>query len=242
MFASLFLRRPGTFAPKPSPGPHKLRECIPLVIILRNRLKYALTRKEVLSIVMQRLVKIDGKARTDMNFPTGFMDVISIEKTGENFRILYDSKGRFILHRITDKEAAYKLCKVKRAQLGNKGIPYIATHDARTIRYPDPDIKVNDTVKIDIATGKVVDHVKLEIGSMVMVTGGRNTGRIGTLTHRDKHPGSFEIVHIRDANDKEFATRLGNIFVIGKNNRELISLPRGRGIKLTPVEAKLAAE
>merc|ERR1740125_53626 len=131
----------GTFAPKPSPGPHKLRECIPLVIILRNRLKYALTRKEVLSIVMQRLVKIDGKARTDMNFPTGFMDVISIEKTGENFRILYDSKGRFILHRITDKEAAYKLCKV------------------------------SDTVKIDIATGKVVDHVKLEIGSMVMVTG-----------------------------------------------------------------------
>merc|ERR1740125_38602 len=204
----------GTFAPKPSPGPHKLRECIPLVIILRNRLKYALTRKEVLSI----------------------------DKTGENFRILYDSKGRFILHRITDKEAAYKLCKVKRAQLGNKGIPYIATHDARTIRYPGPDIKVNDTVKIDIATGKVVDHVKLEIGSMVMVTGGRNTGRIGTLTHRDKHPGSFEIVHIRDANDKEFATRLGNIFVIGKNNRELISLPRGRGIKLTPVEAKLAAE
>ena len=28
-------------APKPSPGPHKTRECLPLVLILRNRLKCA---------------------------------------------------------------------------------------------------------------------------------------------------------------------------------------------------------
>jgi len=26
-------------APKPSPGPHKQRECLPLVLMLRNRLK-----------------------------------------------------------------------------------------------------------------------------------------------------------------------------------------------------------
>ena len=26
-------------APKPSPGPHKTRECLPLLLILRNRLK-----------------------------------------------------------------------------------------------------------------------------------------------------------------------------------------------------------
>lgn len=35
----------GVFAPKPSPGPHKQRECLPLCLILRNRLKYALTYK-----------------------------------------------------------------------------------------------------------------------------------------------------------------------------------------------------
>ena len=26
-------------APKPSPGPHKQRECLPLTVLLRNRLK-----------------------------------------------------------------------------------------------------------------------------------------------------------------------------------------------------------
>ena len=55
----------GVWAPRPSTGPHKLRECLPLIILLRNRLKYALTGKEVKYILMQRLVKVDGKARTD---------------------------------------------------------------------------------------------------------------------------------------------------------------------------------
>ena len=60
-------------APRPSPGPHKLRECLPLVVFLRNRLKYALNGREVTAIVKQRLIKVDGKVRTDETYPTGFM-------------------------------------------------------------------------------------------------------------------------------------------------------------------------
>jgi small subunit ribosomal protein S4e len=95
-------------------------------------LKYALNAREVNAILMQRLVKVDGKVRTDSTFPSGLMDVISIEKTGENFRLIYDTKGRFTVHRITEEEAQYKLGKVKRVQLGKGGIPYLVTHDART--------------------------------------------------------------------------------------------------------------
>ena len=103
-----------------------------MIIFLRNRLKYALNGNEVEAIVKQRLIKVDGKVRTDATFPTGLMDVISIEKTGENFRLIYDTKGRFTVHRITAEEAQYKLGKVKRVQLGKGGIPYLVTHDART--------------------------------------------------------------------------------------------------------------
>lgn len=81
---------------------------------------------------MQRHIKVDHKVRTDKTYPTGFMDVISIEKTGENFRLIYDTKGRFTVHRITTEEAQFKLGKVKRVQLGRGGIPYLVTHDART--------------------------------------------------------------------------------------------------------------
>jgi hypothetical protein len=34
-----------------------------------------------------------------------FADVVTIEKTGEYFRLIYDVKGRFTIHRITAEEA-----------------------------------------------------------------------------------------------------------------------------------------
>jgi ribosomal protein S4E len=115
---------------------------------------------------------------------------------------------------------------------------YVATHDGRTIRYPSPDVKVGDTVKVDIATGAITEHVSFEVGNTVIVTGGHNQGRVGIMTHREKHLGSFEIIHIQDANGHEFATRIGNVFVIGKGPRVLVSLPRGKGLKLTIVEER----
>merc|ERR1712241_98403 len=208
----------GVFAPKPSAGPHKTRECLPLMIFLRNRLKYALTYQEVKKILFQRLIRI--------------------ERTGENFRLIYDVKGRFAVHRISAEEAKYKLCKVRKVAVGPKGVPYVTTHDGRTIRYPDPLVKVNDTVKYDIASGKIEDFIKFDSGNLCMITGGRNLGRVGVVTHRERHPGSFDIVHIRDAVGHTFATRLNNVFIIGKSNKAWVSLPRGKGVKLSIAEER----
>eukprot|EP00418_Pyrodinium_bahamense_P091982 CAMPEP_0179036532 /NCGR_PEP_ID=MMETSP0796-20121207/13666_1 /TAXON_ID=73915 /ORGANISM="Pyrodinium bahamense, Strain pbaha01" /LENGTH=258 /DNA_ID=CAMNT_0020732821 /DNA_START=72 /DNA_END=848 /DNA_ORIENTATION=- len=230
----------GRFAPRPSSGPHKLRECLPLIVMLRERLKYALTYRECKMIVMQRLIKVDGKVRTDMFYPAGFMDVVQIEKTKENFRLLYDTKSRFVLHKIVKEEAAYKMCRIKKVFRGLKGTPYAVTHDGRTLRYPDPDVKVNDSVRIDIATGKILDYVKFEPGNSVMISSGNNIGRVGVIMHRERHPGSFEIVHVKDAVGHTFATRLQNVFVIGKGNKPWISLPKGNGIKLSIIEDRNA--
>ena len=48
----------GPMAPRPSQGPHKLGECLPLIIFLRNRLRYALTYNEAKKITNQR--PVDG--------------------------------------------------------------------------------------------------------------------------------------------------------------------------------------
>jgi len=228
----------GVFAPRPSCGPHKLRECLPLVILLRNRLKYALTNKEVTMILMQRVIQVDGKVRTDPTFPAGFMDVVSIKETKENFRLLYDVKGRFALHRITPEETTFKLLRVRKAQIGHQGVPYIATHDGRTIRYPHPNIKVNDTVKYNLETGKIEETVKFGVGNLVMITGGRNLGRVGVLKTIEKHPGSHTIIHIEDLANRTFATRLQNVFSIGVGKKAMVTLPKGSGVKLSIVEEK----
>lgn len=103
-----------------------------------------------------------------------------------------------------------------------------------SIRYPDPAIKVNDTVKINLEDGKITDFIKFDSGVIAMVTGGRNMGRVGVITHRERHDGGFNIVHIKDAVDNEFATRESNVFVIGLE-KPWISLPKGKGVKVRSV-------
>lgn len=69
-----------------------------------------------------------------------------------------------------------------------------------------------------------------------MITAGRNLGRIGVITHKEKHPGSFDIVHIKDAAGQQFATRISNVFVIGKGTRAYVSLPKAKGVKKSILE------
>ena len=225
----------GVYAPRPSTGPHKLRECVPLVIVLKDRLRYALTASEVKKIVRDKdgLIKVDNRIRRDATFPCGFMDVISCDKTGEHFRLLHDVKGRYQTLKIEAEEATFKLCKVIKKAIGPNNAPYIVTHDGRTIRYPHPDIDLNDTIKFNLETNQIDLWYKFEQGATVYLFGGKNIGRIGTIQHVSKHDAGFDIVHIKDADKthKPFATRQQNVFVIGEGRKAGISLPKGRGIR-----------
>merc|ERR1712167_145968 len=99
-------------------------------------------------------------------------------------------------------------------------------------------LKVNDTIKLDLESGKIADFVKFETGNLAMISGGKNTGRVGVIVSRERHQGSFDIVHLKDSAGHMFATRLGNVFVIGKGNRPMVSLPKRKGIKLSILEER----
>merc|ERR1712205_267271 len=81
-------------------------------------------------------------------------------------------------------------------------------------------------------------------GMLVTPTKGKNTGRVGHIVHVEKHPGSFDIVSVKDATGVTFSTRLENIFVIGKGGAEkpLVQLPKGKGIKLSILQERDARE
>ena len=71
-----------------------------------------------------------------------------------------------------------------------------------------------------------------------MLIGGNNIGRIGNLQSLEKHPGSFEIAHVKDVKGNSFSTRLQNIIVIGDGKTPAISIPKGDGIRLTLVQER----
>jgi Ribosomal protein S4E len=69
-----------------------------------------------------------------------------------------------------------------------------------------------------------------------MLTGGHNIGRVGVVTRREKHPGSFEIVHLKDSAGHTFSTRINNVFILGQGTKSLVSLPKDKGVKKSIIE------
>jgi len=98
--------------------------------------------------------------------------------------------------------------------------------------------QVNDTVKFDLTTNKITDFVKFETGNVCMVTRGANVGRIAVIHNVEHHPGSYDIVHLADRRGHQFSTRTANVFVVGKGDTPLVSIPKGKGIKYSVIEER----
>merc|ERR1712099_75725 len=113
-----------------------------------------------------------------------------------------------------------KLVKVKRRTMGPNKVPYVVTHDARMIRFPNPDISAFDTLKLNLTTGAVEQVLKLDTGKNVLVTGGANRGRVGQIVNRTRLQGAFDM--------------------IGDKDKSLITLPRDQGLKKTIIEEQEA--
>lgn len=101
-----------------------------------------------------------------------------------------------------------------------------------------PLIKVNDTTQIDLETGKRTNLLNFDIGILLMMTRGAILGRISVITNKEKHPGSFYMIHMKDTNGNSFASMLSNIFAIGKANKPCISPPQGKRTCLTIAEER----
>lgn len=183
------------------------------------------------------MVKINNIVRVDKDFPVGFMDVVSIESTNEHFRLLYSLERKFILHKIDgNKEGGYRLCKVVKKKILKKNTPVLYTNDGYTFKYCNPEIDLGYTVKIDNKANRVVDFLPLKPEMRAFITKGKNLGCIGTISSIEKHVGGYDIVHMVDAKNRSFSTRVSNAFVIGDPNELWISVPEGQGIKVSEIE------
>lgn len=228
----------GVFAVRPSEGPHALRESIPLQVVLRDKLHFARTGREVDVILHQKegLVHVDKKVRRNPKYPIGLMDVIDLPKVGSAYRVLYDVKGRFVFTKLKKAEAAFKLCKIEKKQAGANGVTYLVTHDGRTLRYVSRDITINDTVKLDLESGEISERYPMTVNNVAFVMNGSNRGRVGVINHIAHFDGNHDLVTLKDAKGHLFTTRTSYVFVIGNGSTPAITLPKQNGVKLSILE------
>lgn len=224
---------------KPSPGPHSLENCLPLTLILRDILKFAKTRKEAKTIVLQGKVSVDGKVRREDNFPVGLMDTISIPDVEKFFRVISSSKG-LSLHPISRKESDFKLCRIENKTVIRNGNVQLHLHDGSTIlvEVADPEnpqgatYKPLETLKVSLPERKILEKIEIEEKVHAIITGGKNIGRHGktvTIEETEGRKRRKALVTIEDETGNRFQTILNLVFAIGKA-KPLISLPEANKV------------
>lgn len=164
---------------KPSSGPHSLKMSIPISVIFRDLLKYAVNLREVKNILSSHNVLIDGIRRKDHRFPVGIFDVIKIDKTKEAFRVVFDRKKIGLL-KIGENESGLKPCKITgKKKIGKK--MQLNLYDGKNILVDKCDYKVGDTLVIESPKNTIKSHLKLEKGNQVYLTGGKHIGEYGSV-------------------------------------------------------------
>lgn len=205
---------------------------------MRNKLKLAVTGRDVKEIVNYKDGKCSSTEKSKEIHTSTMPNGRLIAQTPNPLQGAVRCKKRFVLHPIDVNKSAFKLCKVIRKAMGPNKIPYIITHDGRTIRFPDNDVKAGDSVKLNLETGKIVKHVKMEAGMICYITGGNSCGRVGEIIKIERHLGSYDIVTLKDQRGERFITRSSNVFPIGVQKQLEMTLPKGNGVKLSPMEEK----
>lgn len=234
-------RKKAVWTVKPSPGPHPMRECLPLQVIIRDILDYAKTGKEAKKIITDGKIIVDGSVRKDRRFPVGLMDVIEIPGLEKLYRVLPKYRKGLVLQPIEAEEKNFKLCKVIGKTTIKGGKTQFNLHDGRNLflvegrDYSEEeeseteiislnDIKVNDVLKISIPNQKFEEYIKLEEGVIGLIVGGKNAGRFGVI--KDITKGlmrSLNLITI-ETETEPVMTPLDFVFVVGKET-PLIKLP-----------------
>jgi small subunit ribosomal protein S4e len=210
-------KKASKWAVSPRPGPHRKMDSIPMQVVLRDVLHLVETGKEAQTILKHRQVLVDGRVVKDHAFPLGLMDVVAIPKIGKFYRMTTSKDGLRLIE-IDGKEANKKLCKINGKRMLRGGKVQLSLHDGRNLLAGKSEAAYNtgDSLLLEMPGQKIVEHIALEKGTMILVFEGKDTGHVGKVKDivvtKSKEPNKviFEWGGVEDE------TIIDHVFVVGK--------------------------
>ena len=204
---------------KQSAGAHSIEESMPAVVVLRDILGICDTAKEAKRVIADREILVDGKALKDYRAPIGLMDVVSIPKMKQNYRMLLTNKGKLTLVSIPDANAAWKLCMIENKTVVTGGKIQLNFHDGRNIVLDKNEYKTGDVLKVAFDGQKILDHYPLKEGAIALIIKGHHAGHINTVSDYIAIKGPAQnVVKFADGTQ----TVKENVFIIGASEAAIM--------------------
>ncbi|WP_336001967.1 30S ribosomal protein S4e [Halorientalis halophila] len=211
-------RKTETFTVKADAGPHG-EAGVPLLIVLRDVLEYADSRKEARYALNQDNVLINGTPVADEERPVGMFDILAFDERDEHYRVFPGQGGRLALTPIDADSAGSKLGKIVEKRTVPGGDLQLTLHDGQTLLVEDDsEYGGNDSVVVSNDDGEIVAHFPYEEGELVTAVDGAHAGDIGRIEEIQTTPGSSSNNVIVEQEDGDgFETVEEYVVVIDEN-------------------------
>ncbi len=207
-------RKLTTFITKPSPGPHRLKESMPLGVILREILKLGKEKREIKIILNENKVLVNNVVRKQFDFPVGILDTLAVPEISKYYKIVYSKLGRLTLQEITKEESSYKICKIIGKKMLKKKKTQVNFYNGENLIVDKDNYKVRDSVVLK--DNKIVKHLKFEKNAVIYLTGGKHIGNKGVLVDVKKAPGFSKDIIVFKIENKMHETLADYSFVLEK--------------------------
>jgi len=209
-------RKEKRFVVTVKPGPHKKNYSIPTAVLLRDKMKMVSTLREAKSVIYAGKVTVDGVKRKSLHHGIGLMDVVELDGITDCYRLVPKDGSILTPIKITPDEKNKKIVKVVGKTSIKGGKTQIKFHDGRTL-ISDESVNVNDSCILQIPEQKILEIIKLEKNSQILVTSGVNAGKTGEI--KEIKEGTFTLTKriVTNIDEKLIEIPIRLVIAVGKD-------------------------
>lgn len=162
----------------------QIQEGMPILVVLRDVMGLAQNRREVKRIIHNNQIILNGKIANDEKQNILLFDTLNIVPLKKCYKLILNEKGKFEFEEIAESKSDKKIAKVigKKILKGKK--IQVNLSDGRNF-LSDTDYKTNDSVVINLKTGKAEKILPLKEGVNVAVFSGKHVGKTGKILSLD---------------------------------------------------------
>ena len=209
-------RKEKRFVVTVKPGPHKKNNSIPTAVLLRDKMKVVSTLREAKSVIYSGKITIDGVKRKSLHHGIGLMDVVELDGISDSYRLVPKDGTILTPIKINADEKNKKIVKVTGKTSMKGGKTQIKFHDGRTL-ISDELVDVNDSCVLQIPEQKILEVIKLEKNTKILITSGINAGKTGEI--KEIKEGTFVLTKriITTIDDKLIEIPIRLVIAVGKD-------------------------
>lgn len=209
-------RKEKRFVVTVKPGTHKKNYSIPTAVLLRDKMKIVSTLREAKSVIYAGKVTIDGVKRKSLHHGIGLMDVVELDGISDSYRLVPKDGTILTPIKINADEKNKKIVKVIGKTSIKGGKTQIKFHDGRTL-ISDELVDVNDSCVLQIPEQKILEVIKLEKNTKILITRGINAGKTGEI--KEIKEGTFVLTKriVTTIDDKLIEIPIRLVIAVGKD-------------------------